>query len=82
MIILCMDKDVYQFRKQNRIKKEGGPIGLKLTGEVADCLMIDWVEKLLVELKKYKMVPEIYTTVSSFGTDFFFCFLLGPCCIP
>ena len=61
MIILCMDNHVYQFENKIRIQKEGGPIGLKLTGEVADCLMIDWDKKLLVELKKYKMVPEIYT---------------------
>ena len=61
MIVLCMDNHVYQFENQIRIQKEGGPIGLKLTGEIADCLMIDWDKKLLAELKKYKMIPEIYT---------------------
>ena len=61
MIVLCMDNHVYQFENQIRIQKEGGPIGLKLTGEIADCLMIDWDKKLLAELKKYKIIPEIYT---------------------
>ena len=61
MIVLCMDNHVYQFENQIRIQKESGPIGLKLTGEIADCLMIDWDKKLLAELKKYKIIPEIYT---------------------
>ena len=61
MLILCMDNHVYQFENQYRIQKQGGPIGLKLTGEIADCLMIDWDQKLLAKLKVYKMIPEIYT---------------------
>ena len=61
MIITCMDNHVYQFGNKVRIQKQGGPIGLKLTGEIADCLMIDWDKKLLLELKKYRMVPEVYT---------------------
>ena len=28
---------------------------------MADCLMIDWDKKLLAELKKYRLIPEIYT---------------------
>ena len=61
MIITCMDNHVYQFENKVRIQKQGGPIGLKLTGEIADCLMIDWDKKLLIELKKYRMIPEVYT---------------------
>ena len=61
MLILCMDNHVYQFENQFRIQKQGGPIGLKLTGEIADCLMIDWDQKLLAKLKTYKLIPEIYT---------------------
>ena len=57
-IIICMNNHVYQFA---RIQKEGGPIGIKLTGEIADCLMIDWDKKLLEKLKSYKMIPELYT---------------------
>ena len=61
MLITCMDNHVYQFSNKVRIQKQGGPIGLKLTGEIADCLMIDWDQKLLAELKKYRMIPEVYT---------------------
>ena len=49
------------FANSVRIQKEGGPIGLTLTGEIADCLMIDWDKKLLEKLKSYKMIPELYT---------------------
>jgi hypothetical protein len=34
---------------------------LKLTEEIADCLMIDWDRKLLAKLKTFKMIPEVYT---------------------
>ena len=61
MLITCMDNHVYLFDNTVRIQKQGGPIGLKLTGEIADCLMIDWDKKLLVELKEYRMIPEVYT---------------------
>ena len=61
MIVLCMDNHVYQFGNIVRVQKEGGPIGLKLTGEIADCLMIDWDKKMLKELSKYNLIPEVYT---------------------
>ena len=34
---------------------------MKLTGEIEDCLMIDWDKKLLTELKSYRIIPEVYT---------------------
>ena len=61
MLILCMDNNVYQFQNRVRLQKQGGPIGLKLTGEIADCLMIDWDKKLLSKLKEYNIIPEVYT---------------------
>ena len=61
LIITCMDNHVYQFGNLVRVQKEGGPIGLKLTGEIADCLMVDWDKRLLTELKKYDLIPEVYT---------------------
>ena len=42
MLITCMDNHIYLFENKVRIQGHGGPIGLKLTGEIADCLMIDW----------------------------------------
>ena len=61
LIIMCMNNHVYQFANSVRIQKQGGPIGLKLTGEIADCLMIDWDKKLLEKLKSYQIIPELYT---------------------
>ena len=61
MLVACMDNHVYQFNNQIRVQKKGGPIGLKLTGEIFDCIMIDWDKKLLIELDKLKMIPDIYT---------------------
>ena len=42
MLVTCLENHIYQFNNQIRIQAQGGPIGLKLTGEIADCLMIDW----------------------------------------
>ena len=61
MLILCMDNHLYQYENKVRIQKQGGPIGLKLTGEIADCLMIDWDQKLLKKLETLDIVPKIYT---------------------
>jgi hypothetical protein len=52
---------VYQFNNDIRVQNKGGPIGLKLTGEIFDCIMLDWDRKMLTELKFFKMIPEIYT---------------------
>ena len=52
---------MYQFDDKIRVQNEGGLIDLKLTGEIADCLMIDWDKKLLEELKRHNMVTEVYT---------------------
>ena len=56
-----MNNHLYQFGNKVRIQKQGGPIGLKLTGEIADCLMINWDKQFLAELKSHKIAPEVYT---------------------
>ena len=61
LIITCMDNHAYKFGNIVRVQKEGGPIGLKLTGEIADCLMIQWDKLLLEELRRYDLDLEIYT---------------------
>ena len=63
MLKLCMDNHnhVYQFENKTRVQNKGGPIGLKLTGEIADCLMIYWDQKLLQKLKNLEIIPEVYT---------------------
>ena len=40
--------------------KEGGPIGLALTGEIADCYMINWDRLFLAKLKSLGIDPAIY----------------------
>ena len=50
LIIAGMTNHVYRFNNQIRIQVNGGPIGLSLTGQVADCYMIDWDSKYLKRL--------------------------------
>ena len=61
MLKLCMSNHLYQFENKYRKQKKGGPIGLKLTGEIADCLMLNWDKKLIEKLTDLKMKPEVYT---------------------
>ena len=61
MLVTCMDNHVYQFNNIVRVQSKGGPIGLKLTGEIFDCIMLDWDKKLLSKLEKFKLAPELYT---------------------
>ena len=61
LIVVTLKNHVYQFKNQVRVQKNGGPIGLKLTGEVADCIMVEWDTKLLNELKKVDIEPFVYT---------------------
>jgi hypothetical protein len=55
-----MTNHIYQFENKCRIQKQGGPIGLKLTVEIANCIMINWDKEHLSKLKHFKMIPEIY----------------------
>ena len=61
MIIAGMTNHVYRFNNTIRIQIDGGPIGLSLTGQVADCYMIDWDLKFLKKLEEYKMTPSLYS---------------------
>ena len=48
LIVSCMKNHVYRFGSQIKLQSTGGPIGLALTGEVADCFMNKW-DKLFVQ---------------------------------
>ena len=61
MLRKCMDNHLYLFENKVRLQTKGGPIGLKLTGEIADCVMIHWDKILLKKLKSLEMEPKIYT---------------------
>ena len=60
MTIVSMKNHVYKFGGRIRIQSQGGPIGLGLTGDVADRAMIDWDKKLLRKLKLLNIHPAIY----------------------
>ena len=60
MIIAGMENHVYEFKNVIRKQSDGGPIGLTLTGEVADCYMVDWDKKFLDKLKSVGINLIIY----------------------
>ena len=51
MILAGMENHVYRFGNVIRKQKEGGPIGLALTGELAECYMISWEKKFIRKLE-------------------------------
>ena len=61
LIVAGMTNHVYRFQNKIRIQMDGGPIGLSLTGQVADCYMIDWDTKFLQKLEEYKISPALYS---------------------
>ena len=61
MVKTAMENHVYRFNNEIRIQKTGGPIGLALTGEVADCYMINWDKKYLLKLENLNMKPLVYS---------------------
>ena len=61
MIRTGMENHVYRFHNKLRIQKTGGPIGLALTGEVADCYILNWDKKFLTKLETLGMVPLVYS---------------------
>ena len=61
MIKTGMENHVYRFHNELRIQKKGGPIGLALTGEVADCYMLNLDGKFLEKLKTIGMEPLVYS---------------------
>ena len=61
LIIAGMTNHVYRFKNKIRIQINGGPIGLSLTGQVADCFMIDWEQRYMKSLEKYNIFPLLYS---------------------
>ena len=53
MIIVGMENHVYQFGNEIKKQTKGGPIGLSLTGEVADYYLIGW-DKKFEEIKRIR----------------------------
>ena len=68
MITVCMKNHVYRFENKLRVQSEGGPIGLCLTGEVADCFMLKWDKKFIQATKDLGISLTFY---SRFKDDIF-----------
>ena len=51
MAVLGMENHVYRFENTIRKQKSGGPIGLSLTGDIADCYLIGWDKEFIEKLK-------------------------------
>ena len=60
MIIVGMENHVYKFGNDLKKQIEGGPIGLALTGEVADCYLIGWDKKFLKKLESFGINILVY----------------------
>ena len=61
LIVAATTNHVYKFGNKYRIQAEGGPIGLRCTGEMAECFMVDWDKKLIDKLKNFGIELDIYT---------------------
>ena len=56
-----MKNHVYRFDNQLRVQANGGPIGLALTGEVAECYMMNWDKKFLRKTKDIGIEIDLYS---------------------
>ena len=63
-----MNNHVYKFNNKLRIQSRGGPIGLGLTGEIADCFMIKWDKQFLQKCENIGITVTMY---SRFKDDIF-----------
>ena len=70
LIVVCMKNHVFKFQNQLRVQSEGGPIGLALTGEVADCYMNNWDKKFIQKARNIGIRINLY---SRFKDDIFIC---------
>ena len=68
LIITCMKNRMYKFENKIRVQSSGGPIGLGLTGEVAECYMLNWDKKFLKKVKDIGIILHVY---SRFKDDIF-----------
>ena len=55
MALLGMENHVYKFANVLCKQKSGGPIGLALTGDIADCYLIEWDKRFIKKLESMGM---------------------------
>ena len=78
MIVATLENHVYRFGNDIRRQADGGPIGLALTGEIADCYMINWDKEFLEKLKSLGIDPALYERFKDDITVIIRCLDLGP----
>ena len=61
LINMSMGNHIYCFNNINRIQSEGGATGLDETGELADLLMLWWIDEFLAALKKLNLNLDLLT---------------------
>ena len=52
---------MYKFGNRYMVQGKGGPIGLRCTGEMADCFMVDWDKELMKKLDQVGIKLDIYS---------------------
>ena len=57
---LVMENHIYQFGGELRKQRKGGPIGVELTGALADLVMLHWDRKFLETLEKVNISVKGY----------------------
>jgi hypothetical protein len=55
-----MENHLYSFNGKIMEQKEGGPIGLELTGALARLVMMWWERKMMEKMRRLKIVIELY----------------------
>ena len=55
-----MKNHIYEFKEELRKQKEGGAIGIDLTGELAKIYMTWWDKELLAKLRELEIDPILY----------------------
>ena len=61
LIVATTTNHVYKFGNKYRVQAEGGPIGLRCTGEMADCFMVNWDKRLMEKLSLVAIELETYS---------------------
>ena len=60
VLTVIMKNHVYSFNNVLRRQKEGGAIGMDITGELADVFMVWWDKEILKKLRSSAMDPALY----------------------
>ena len=60
VILFIMNNHIYQFENTMKKQSEGGPIGLDLTGELANIYMAWWDRQLLTRLNQHNIELMLY----------------------